>query len=61
MIWIHDEVFNFAKWHGIKPNLLYKQGCSRVGCMPYIHARKSELAEIFKQSGVSPVHLNAHR
>lgn len=47
--WTHDEVFDFAKRHGIKPNPLYQQGCSRVGCMPCIHARKSELAEIFSR------------
>lgn len=47
--WTHEEVFAFAKRHGIKPNPLYQQGCSRVGCMPCIHARKSELAEIFSR------------
>ncbi|HAV1800348.1 TPA: phosphoadenosine phosphosulfate reductase family protein [Enterobacter hormaechei subsp. steigerwaltii] len=47
--WTHEEVFAFAKRHGIKPNPLYLQGCSRVGCMPCIHARKSELAEIFSR------------
>ncbi len=45
--WTHEDVFALAKRHGIKPNPLYQQGCSRVGCMPCIHARKSELAEIF--------------
>lgn len=45
--WKHEDVFALAKHHGIKPNPLYQQGCSRVGCMPCIHARKSELAEIF--------------
>lgn len=45
--WLHEDVFALAKRHGIKPNPLYEQGCSRVGCMPCIHARKSELAEIF--------------
>ncbi|MTC34333.1 phosphoadenosine phosphosulfate reductase family protein [Providencia alcalifaciens] len=45
--WTHEQVFALAKKHGIKPNPLYQQGCSRVGCMPCIHARKSELAEIF--------------
>lgn len=44
---LHEDVFAIAKRHGIKPNPLYQQGCSRVGCMPCIHARKSELAEIF--------------
>ncbi|OCA54228.1 Thioredoxin-dependent 5'-adenylylsulfate reductase [Photorhabdus namnaonensis] len=45
--WTHEHVFALAKKHSIKPNPLYQQGCSRVGCMPCIHARKSELAEIF--------------
>lgn len=45
--WTHEDVFELAKRHGVKPNPLYLQGCSRVGCMPCIHARKSELAEIF--------------
>ncbi|HCM9311769.1 TPA: phosphoadenosine phosphosulfate reductase family protein [Enterobacter kobei] len=47
--WQHEDVFAIAKRHGIKPNPLYLQGCSRVGCMPCIHARKSELAEIFSR------------
>lgn len=47
--WLHEDVFAIAKRHGIKPNPLYLQGCSRVGCMPCIHARKSELAEIFQR------------
>lgn len=45
--WSHDQVFEFAKRHGVEPNPLYKQGFTRVGCMPCIHARKSELREIF--------------
>ncbi|MFG1173899.1 phosphoadenosine phosphosulfate reductase family protein [Erwiniaceae bacterium CAU 1747] len=47
--WKHEDVFALARRHGIKPNPLYEQGCSRVGCMPCIHARKSELAEIFSR------------
>ncbi|MDX7987680.1 hypothetical protein FE392_10095 [Xenorhabdus sp. 12] len=47
--WTHEQVFALAKRHGIKPNPLYQQGCSRVGCMPCIHARKSELAEIYSR------------
>jgi len=47
--WKHEDVFAIARRHGIKPNPLYQQGCSRVGCMPCIHARKSELAEIFSR------------
>ena len=45
--WTHEEVFALAKRHGIKPNPLYQQGCSRVGCMPCVNVNKSELAEIF--------------
>ena len=47
--WLHEDVFAIAKRHGIKPNPLYMQGCSRVGCMPCIHARKSELGGIFQR------------
>ncbi|WP_018694343.1 phosphoadenosine phosphosulfate reductase domain-containing protein [Algicola sagamiensis] len=47
--WKVAEVFEIAKRHGIKPNPLYQQGCSRVGCMPCIHARKDELREIFNR------------
>ncbi|PWV88035.1 phosphoadenosine phosphosulfate reductase family protein [Pantoea ananatis] len=45
--WTHDEVFALAKRHGIKPNPLYQQGCSRVGCMPCVNVNKAELGEIF--------------
>lgn len=45
--WKHEDVFAIAKRHGIKPNPLYLQGCGRVGCMPCVNVRKSELAEIF--------------
>ncbi|MBL3523796.1 phosphoadenosine phosphosulfate reductase family protein [Serratia plymuthica] len=47
--WKHADVFAIARRHNIKPNPLYEQGCGRVGCMPCIHARKSELAEIFSR------------
>lgn len=47
--WTHDEVFALAKRHGIPPNPLYQLGCSRVGCMPCIHARKKELGVIFRR------------
>lgn len=45
--WTHDDVFALARRHGIKPNPLYQQGCSRVGCMPCVNVSKAELAEIF--------------
>lgn len=46
--WTAEEVFDFHRKHGIKWSPLYEQGMSRVGCMPCIHARKSELAAIKK-------------
>ncbi|UIM99395.1 MULTISPECIES: phosphoadenosine phosphosulfate reductase family protein [Yersinia] len=47
--WTHEEVFALAKYHGIRPNPLYQQGCGRVGCMPCVNVRKAELAEIFSR------------
>lgn len=32
--------------HGIDPNPLYKMGMGRVGCMPCVNCRKTELREI---------------
>ncbi len=47
--WTVSDVFAIAKKHGIEPNPLYKNGCSRVGCMPCINARKKEMHEIFER------------
>lgn len=47
--WLHESVFEIAKYHGIKPNPLYKEGCGRVGCMPCVNTNKKELSEIFKR------------
>lgn len=46
---LHDDVFNIAKDHNIKPNPLYKMGFSRVGCFPCINCRKTEFAEMFRR------------
>jgi len=43
----HEDVFALAKRHGIKPNPLYEQECSRVGCMPCVNVNKAELGQIF--------------
>jgi len=43
------EVFDLHRKHGIRWNPLYEQGMGRVGCMPCIHARKPEIAEIAKR------------
>lgn len=47
--WAVKDVFQKHVKHGIKYNPLYLQGMSRVGCMPCIHSRKSELYEISRR------------
>jgi 3'-phosphoadenosine 5'-phosphosulfate sulfotransferase (PAPS reductase)/FAD synthetase len=44
--WTVEEVFAFHKRHGVEPNPLYAQGMTRVGCMPCVNVKKSELREI---------------
>ena len=44
--WTVADVFAFHDKHGVKHNPLYSQGMGRVGCMPCIHCRKSELQQI---------------
>lgn len=47
--WTAQDCFDMHKKYGIDANPLYKMGMGRVGCMPCIHARKSELNEIHKR------------
>ena len=44
--WTAQQVFEFARSRGIKPNPLYLQNMGRVGCLPCINCRKEELREI---------------
>ena len=44
--WSVEQVFAAHRRHGIKPNPLYRQGMTRVGCMPCINCQKSELRQI---------------
>jgi 3'-phosphoadenosine 5'-phosphosulfate sulfotransferase (PAPS reductase)/FAD synthetase len=44
--WTAQDVFEMHFKHGVKPNPLYKQGLSRVGCMPCINASKGEIRAI---------------
>jgi 3'-phosphoadenosine 5'-phosphosulfate sulfotransferase (PAPS reductase)/FAD synthetase len=44
--WTAADVFDFIHKKGLQSNPLYRQGMGRVGCMPCIMARKSEIAEI---------------
>ena len=47
--WTVEDVWAQHRKHGIAPNPLYAQGMSRVGCMPCINCRKSELREISRR------------
>lgn len=44
--WSVQEVWDQHRKHGIAPNPLYTKGMGRVGCMPCINCRKSELRAI---------------
>ena len=48
-------MFEAAALYGLKPNPLYLQGMTRVGCMPCINAGKDEILEISKRF---PGHIN---
>ncbi len=47
--WTADQVFAMHRKHGVRPNPLYLQGMTRVGCMPCVNNRKEELAEIARR------------
>lgn len=47
--WTAQQTVDFVIGRGIKLNPLYKQGMSRVGCMPCINCNKDELLEISKR------------
>jgi 3'-phosphoadenosine 5'-phosphosulfate sulfotransferase (PAPS reductase)/FAD synthetase len=44
--WTVEDVWAQHRKHGIAPNPLYALGMGRVGCMPCINCRKSELRNI---------------
>jgi 3'-phosphoadenosine 5'-phosphosulfate sulfotransferase (PAPS reductase)/FAD synthetase len=44
--WNVADVFEAHATAGIDPNPLYRQGMSRVGCMPCVNCGKAELAQI---------------
>ena len=44
--WRAADTFEAHRAVGIEPNPLYRQGMSRVGCMPCINANKNEVLEI---------------
>lgn len=47
--WTAAQVFASLAVHDIELNALYRQGMSRVGCMPCINVNKAELREIAKR------------
>lgn len=44
--WTAADVFAYCAAQQIEPNPLYRQGMSRVGCMPCINVNKAELHQI---------------
>ena len=44
--WSIEDVWAIHRRHGVEPNPLYALGMGRVGCMPCINCRKSELRAI---------------
>lgn len=51
------DVFAIHKYFGVAPNPLYKEGCSRVGCMNCIFSTKEEIAETAARF---PHHIEKH-
>lgn len=47
--WNVADVFEAHAAAGIAPNPLYREGMSRVGCMPCINAQKAEIREIARR------------
>lgn len=47
--WGVEDVFEAHRLYGVEPNPLYRQGQTRVGCMPCINTNKLELREIARR------------
>lgn len=47
--WRVEDVFEAHRIAGIKPNPLYRQGMTRVGCRPCVNTQKAELLEISRR------------
>jgi 3'-phosphoadenosine 5'-phosphosulfate sulfotransferase (PAPS reductase)/FAD synthetase len=47
--WTASDVFEAHRIVGLDPNPLYRQGMTRVGCMPCVNASKDEVLEISKR------------
>lgn len=55
--WTAADVFALHKYFGIKPNPLYTQGASRVGCMNCVLCTKEEISETAARW---PEHIEKH-
>lgn len=44
--WTEEQVIAIHTRHGLRPNPLYLEGASRVGCWPCIFSRKAELRRV---------------
>lgn len=47
--WKASDCFEAHRIVGLEPNELYRQGMTRVGCMPCINASKDEVLEISRR------------
>jgi 3'-phosphoadenosine 5'-phosphosulfate sulfotransferase (PAPS reductase)/FAD synthetase len=47
--WSIAQVWDMHRKYGIRPNPLYFAGCKRVGCLPCIMSRKSEIKLMAKK------------
>lgn len=47
--WTAADCFEVHRLVGLEPNQLYREGMSRVGCMPCVNASKDEVLEISKR------------
>ncbi|EBI4610164.1 phosphoadenosine phosphosulfate reductase [Salmonella enterica] len=56
--WTAGDVFALHKYFGIKPNPLYMQGASRVGCMNCVLCTKEEISETAARW---PEHIEKHK
>lgn len=56
--WTAAQVFEHCAAHDIKPNPLYLQGMSRVGCMPCINCNKAELRQIAARFPEHPARIS---
>lgn len=56
--WSLEDVIAVHKRHDLRPNPLYLQGATRVGCWPCIHASKEEIALVAR---VDPARIDLIR